>query len=489
MKQIVVNVEPNQTRVAVQEDGRLAELYVESGTGEDIVGNIYRARVVNVIPSMQAAFVDIGQEKNAFLYIDEALPASYKQTAKGQEKPSIRELVQVGEERLVQVSKEGFGTKAPRVTTQISLPGRILVYMPTDPHVTVSRKIENPKERSRLVEITKGLLQGEEGAIIRTQAEGVDEARIAAELAYLRSRWQKALEMSKGQKLPVLIHQDADIVTRVIRDTFNEQVSELVIDSQPVLQQVRQTVEALYPKLVSRVRFYQGKPPIFDAYEVEREIDKALRRQVPLPSGGSLIFDQTEALTVIDVNTGKFTGKGGTQLEETVTDANLEAASEIARQLRLRDIGGIILIDFIDMRSVVNKERVILKLKEELAHDKTTTFVLGMTQLGLVEMTRKKMRQNLTDSLTRTCPTCQGKGKILSQTEVLSRLEREIRALAKNGDVEQVALELHPEMAQGMQADGHQQRIEKDFHITLTIREQSTMSPDDYRIAYAGTAR
>jgi ribonuclease G len=305
LKKILISVAEKQTRAAIIEAGRLAELYMEAGKQEQKVGNIYRGRVVDVLTSMQAAFVDIGMEKNAFLYIDDALPVDWQQGGKEAAKPNIRELVCRGEELLVQINKEATGTKAPRVTTQISLPGRILVYLPYGQQVSVSRRIQDETERKRLQQQTASLLEPGEGAILRTLAEGVDARMIAGELAYLREVWREAIERSKQRKPPVLVFQDADLAVRVVRDAFAEDVDELVIDDSPTFQRIRRLVSALYPHLLDRLSLFQGKRTLFEEYGVEGEIDKALRRQVWLKSGGTIVIDQTEAMTVIDVNTGK----------------------------------------------------------------------------------------------------------------------------------------------------------------------------------------
>lgn len=467
------------------EAGRLSEIFIESDKTEQLMGNVYRGRVVDVLPSMQAAFIDIGLEKNAFLYIDDALAPDWQQGARDAAKPNIRELVRKGEELLVQINKEATGTKAPRVTTQIGLPGRILVYMPQSRQVSVSRKIGQEQERRRLQQLATSLLTPGEGVILRTLAEGVEAKRIENELRYLRTVWQEALNEAKSAKPPSLVYQDADLVIRTVRDTLAEDVEELVVDHPAAFARVKQLVTALYPGWLNRLSFYQGKQPLFEVHGVEHEIDKALRRQVWLKSGGYLVIDHTEAMTVIDVNTGKFTGKSAQQLEETVTQTNLEAAREIARQLRLRDIGGIIIIDFIDMKSKSNQTKVLAALQEALAHDRTSTYVLGMTQLGLVEMTRKKSRQSLTESLTRPCPVCEGKGRVLSETEAALRFEREIRSYVKNSEVEAIVASL-PENAAALLDGAEADRLQKELDIQLYLLAEERLHPGESRILYVG---
>jgi ribonuclease G len=491
LKQILISSEKNLSRIAVLVQGRLEDLHVETGKTDQLVGNIYRARVVNVLPSAQSAFLDIGADKNAYMYIDDAIPPGQKANRQGKEKPNIRHLVQVGEERLVQVMKEAQGTKAARVTTEISIPGRMLVYLPDSARISISRRIQAPAERKRLEQTAARLLTGSEGVIFRTQAEGADEQRIADELCYLRSVWSEALAAAAAKKLPVLVHPGDDLITRAVRDLFSADVDELIVDHGPTFQRVKQMLLSFYPDLADRLSLYQGKLPLFEQYAVEAEIDKALRRQVWLKSGGSIVIDRTEAMTVIDVNTGKFTGGASMQLEELVTRTNLEAAREIARQLRLRDIGGIVIIDFIDMKSSANQARLLAELESELARDRTVTSVLGLTKLGLVELTRKKVRQSLSEALTSPCPTCGGKGRVLSLAEVSRRLEREIRALVKTGEAEAVVVELSAELARHWQepVDGtaRSQRVEQDLQIRLHLLPEARLPVHAYRVRYTGT--
>nr|WP_275581941.1 Rne/Rng family ribonuclease [Brevibacillus fulvus] len=482
----MINICRHQTRAAVLEEERLAEFYMETGESQEKMGNIYLGRVVDVLPSMQAAFIDIGQEKNAFLYIDDALPHNWQEGKRDKPKPNIRELVHSGQQLLVQVNKEATGTKAPRVTTQLGIPGRTIVYMPnSDQQVSVSRKIKSERERQRLQQTTAALLQASEGAIVRTLAEGLDAEQIAHEWMYLRAAWQEALEKSRNNKIPALVYQDTDLLNRIIRDLFADDVSELWIDQHEAYKQAKKMVAALYPHLQNRVRFYQGRQSLFDHYQVEAEIDKALRRQVWLKSGGYLIIDFTEAMTVIDVNTGKYTGKSAQQLEETVTKTNLEAAKEIARQLRLRDIGGIIIIDFIDMKQPSNRERVLQTLQAEMEKDRTTSYVVGMTQLGLVEMTRKKSRQSIGEALTRLCPTCEGKGRVLQQAEVIQRLWRELSGYAKQAEAEAVVAYLPIEVYRELEP-ADKAAWERQLGFELFIGSKENLHPSQYEIAYLG---
>ncbi|MGD8188828.1 Rne/Rng family ribonuclease [Brevibacillus ginsengisoli] len=484
MKQIVVTTEENHTRIAILEQGKLVEYHLESHSSEELIGNIYRARVENIIPNMQAAFVDIGLEKNAFLYIDDCLPADWQKERGKKEKPGIQELVRNGEELLIQVNKEAFGTKAPRVTTEISIPGRSLVYLPYGRQISISRKIKLESERKRLSQMAREWLTEAEGIIVRTSAEGMAAAQMEAELNYLRSVWKEALERSKNLKPPALLYQDSDLLIRVIRDSFTEEVQEVLVDSSQQLQRIQRMVKALYPKMENRIKAYMGKQPIFEAFGIDLEIDKLLSRHVPLANGGSIVIDRTEAMTVIDVNSGKFTGKSMQRLEETVTQTNLEATKEIARQLRLRDIGGIVVIDFIDMKASSNQERVLTSLQKELAKDHTPTHVFGMTQLGLVELTRKKIRPSVPEILTRPCPTCQERGRVLHEREVLARIRREIRAVARNSAAEAIILEVFP-LFVGESDPSTEWERELGIHIYIEVNTR--LPYGYYHVRFAGS--
>ncbi len=485
LKQIFVTTHENKMRIAILEQGKLAELFLESYESDQLVGNIYRGRIVNVVPNMQAAFVDIGIEKNAFLYIDEALPPEWQLERGKRQKPNIQELVRNGEERLVQVNKEAFGSKAPRVTTEISIPGRTLVYLPYCAHISISKRIQREAERKRLEQLAKELVTGPEGVIMRTSAEGAKREEIQRELQYLRLLWQESLEAAKDRKPPCLVYHDADLLTRVIRDVFSEEVDELVVDSSALFVRLQSMLKALFPELLKRLKAYTGKQSLFEAYGIETEIGKLVNRQVPLANGGSIVIDRTEAMTVIDVNSGRYTGKSMQQLEATVTQTNLEAAKEIARQLRLRDIGGIVVIDFIDMKASSNQAKVLETLQKELARDRTPTHVFGITQLGLVEMTRKKTRQSVPDLLTRACPMCNEKGRILHEREVISRLIREIRSLVREQMADTFIVELHPHVAE---AEHDLAKLAGELEVVLHVRPDLSIHPDQYRICFAGSA-
>lgn len=487
MKQIIVNNGYHETRVAVMENGKLVELFLERPVEKRVEGHIYKGKVMNILPGMQAAFIDIGLEKNAFLYVDDALPSQELQ-AKGTT-PSIREILKEGQEITVQVIKEPTGTKGARVTTRISLPGRFLVYMPNDCYYGISRRIESHEERERLRQIAHTLCGEQEGIIIRTAAEGASESELQKDVEFLREKWKQAGQVGRDRKPPLLLYHDLDLVSRIARDLVTEDVDEFLIDSMEEYKKVLNQLGDLIPGLKTKIKHYSNRTSLFDMAQLEGEIEKALKRKVWLKSGGYLVIDQTEALTVIDVNTGKYTGSQN--LETTVFKTNLEAAKEIARQLRLRDIGGIIIIDFIDMRGAMHREEIINQLTREIKKDRTKSHILGFTQLGLLEMTRKKARQNIHEILMRPCPTCDGRGKILTGETVSGRIEREIKEFATQSDVEAIVVEVHPQIANVLAGRSNENitRMAKEWGVQLFLKEKEAMDLQAYSLAFVGSRK
>lgn len=408
MKQIVVHGHRDETTVALLEDGKLTEFFVERPNVRKLVGNIYKGRVVNVLPGMGAAFVDIGIEKNAFLYIDDLLPAHLEHQPKV--KPSIDTLVSAGDELLVQIVREPVGTKGARVTTHYSLTGRWLVYMPKAGYIALSKKIDDEEERRRLKSLGERLCTGEEGVILRTVASGEGWEALASDMEMLRSRWQRIEKTSAALKAPCEVHTDVELVPRLIRDIVTDQMDEMIVDHAERMHEARRMLESVAPHLVDRVRLHKGAKSVIEQYGVREQLEQALQPKQWLASGGYVVIDQTEALTVIDVNTGKYTGS--TNLEETVLTTNIEAAEEIARQLRLRDIGGIIIIDFIDMELEENRRRIVEALEAAMQKDRTKAHIVGWTKLGLLEMTRKKVREQMDMMFFVPCKACSGRGKI-----------------------------------------------------------------------------
>jgi ribonuclease G len=412
LKQLVVHGHRDETTVALLEDSKLTEFFVERPNVRKLVGNIYKGRVVNVLPGMGAAFVDIGIEKNAFLYIDDLLPAHLEHQPKV--KPSIDTLVRVGDELLVQIAREPVGSKGARVTTHYALTGRWLVYMPEAGYIALSKKIEDEEERRRLKGMGDRLCGGREGVILRTVAEGAPYEALESDMLVLRKRWQRIAASSQRVKAPCEVYTDVELFPRLIRDIVTERIDEIIVDHSDRLQEAKRMLELVDPQLVERVRLHEGKSSIIEAYGVKEQLEKALQPKQWLASGGYLVIDQTEALTVIDVNTGKYIGT--TNLEETVLTTNIEAAEEIARQLRLRDIGGIIVIDFIDMELEENRRRIIEALEDAVRKDRTKAHIVGWTKLGLLEMTRKKVREQKDMLFFVPCKACSGRGKVRSSS-------------------------------------------------------------------------
>ncbi|MBC7341707.1 MAG: Rne/Rng family ribonuclease [Clostridia bacterium] len=444
---ILVQVEEEETAVAVLENGKLVEIYFERPLHERMVGNIYKGRVENVLPGMQAAFVDIGLEKNAFLYVEDILPAAVADWELPGEKISSRpisELLRPGQGILVQISKEPIGTKGARATTHISLPGRYVVLMPTVDYVGVSRRISSEGERDRLRAMAKEIKPKGMGLIVRTAAEGASEEELVQDIKELTKVWRGIERRSRRQRGPALVHRELDLLERILRDLFSDQVEALVTNSRDAYERATEIMDRLDSRLRERIKLREGQD-LFAHWEVPSQIDQALRRKVWLKCGGYIVIDQAEALTSIDVNTGKYVG--GRNLEDTVVKTNLEAAAEIARQLRLRNIGGIIIIDFIDMEDPAHQEQVLKALEEELRKDKTRATVLGMTRLGLVEVTRKKARGALESVLLTECPYCGGRGKVLSQETVGLAVRKEILYRAEITEAPGLIVRANPAVA------------------------------------------
>jgi ribonuclease G len=494
-KRIVVNAGPIETRVAVQEGNLLTDLYLERHRHRSIVGSVYKGTVTNVLPGMQAAFVDIGLAKDAFLYagdytasrgveaappvlpavdeedqdveIDEAEPPRREAMA------PIEQMLTRGQEVLVQVSKESLGSKGARVTSFISLPGRYLVYMPQTQHVGVSRRIRDDRERDRLRAALRSLQLPPGGFILRTNAEGKGEAEFAADVEFLSRLWGQIQARHEQATSPAVLHEEADLTFRVVRDLFSPEVDEFVVDSADVRDKCLGYVRALVPALEERVRLYTDRAPVFDHYGIEKDIEKALRRRVWLKSGGYIVIDHTEALVSIDVNTGKYVGKR--DFEQTVLKINMEAVGEVVRQIRLRDLGGIIIIDFIDMEVPEHREQVYKALKRALAEDKARTNVLEISELGLVEMTRKRVRQDLRALLSVTCPTCRGSGVTKSNETLAAEVYRAIQAKVA-AETEparhEVIARVHPDLAAYLEEEAREDlaRLESALDVKVIVQ-------------------
>ena len=483
-QKIVVNYEHKETRVALLEDGRVAEVYVERPLQQRMVGNIYKGLVENVLPGMQAAFVNIGEERNAFLYVDE-VPQAKNEDSPGERMP-IQRLLTIGEEILVQVMKEPFGSKGARLTGSITLPGRYLVLMPGMNYVGVSRRINSQDERERLKREMEELKPEGVGVIVRTAAEWIDEESLKNDLQFLLMLWKTILTQYKNEKSPALLHHDVALIYRIVRDLFNDRISQFLIDNEQEYDRVLEILDVLSPHLKNKVYYYRSQEPIFERFCIEEEIEHSLNRIVWLRCGGYLVFDETEALTVIDVNTGKHTGR--VNLEETIYKTNLEAAAEIAKQIRIRDIGGIIIVDLIDMVSHTHRKKVLEYLREEMSRDRTKSQVLGITNLGLVEISRKKVRQGLSASMHQPCSYCYGKGKVLSPEAVCSRVERELKKNLHNSNVEAVLVEMNSEVAALMIGSGglYLKKLEAETGKNIFIRGSDNLHVEKYTILMSG---
>ena len=496
-REILMNATAKETRVAIVEDGALVELMVDRPDAGRMVGDIFLGKVEAVLPGIQAAFVDIGTEKAAFLHVSDVAPDSGDDAddddesggnGRGRDRksaPPIQEVVKKGQTLLVQVSKEPISTKGPRVTAHISLPGRFLVYIPASDHVGVSRKIEDREERARLRALAREILpEGEGGVIVRTVGEELTRDTFARELKSLRSTWKGIRRKADRARAPTAIHREAKLIAGIIRDLFSQKIDSLTIDSPAVYAEVRAYLETIDPSLLERVRLYEDKQPIFDAFGIETAIAEAFQRRVDLPSGGYIIIEHTEALVSIDVNTGRYTGKRDP--EKTVLKTNLDAAREIARQLRLRDVGGIIVCDFIDMESKQNQERLLQELRSHLLRDRARTRAFQVSELGLIEMTRQRVRPSLLQSQTASCPCCAGSGRIFTPETVLRRVERSVRRAAEAGEGN-VLVRIHPEVALYALEEERDllRRLQKETGAKVALRDDPLMRQDHFRLTSA----
>ena len=489
-REIVINSAFGETRAAFLEDRRLVELYVEREPSQRVVGNIYKGRVENVLPGMQAAFVNIGLERNAFLYVDDALHHGEQHNghaAAGAGHPSIRDILKEGDTVVVQVTKEPLVTKGARVVTNLSVPGRYFVWLPGQDYIGISRRIADEAERSRLRSLAKQMRPEGVGLIVRTEAQGRSEHELLQDVEFLSHVWSEVEARAERLSAPALLYKDYDLIYRIARDRFTDDVDKLVVDDSQLYRRLRTLIASLSPELSGRVYLYHEGPPIFEAYGIEDQIDSALDRKVWLDCGGYLVIDHTEALTSIDVNTGRFIGT--TNLADTVLRTNLEASVEIARQLRLRDIGGIIIVDFIDMESKEDEEKVLRVLEQEVSRDRTRTHILGFTNLGLVEITRKKVRRDIEDVFYKTCPTCHGSGQILSETTVAYKVQREIKRVARATDDEAILVACHPSVAAVIIGSGgaNLRRLEEITGKTVFVRGTDGLDISDVRFVAMGT--
>ena len=469
--ELLVNVTPSETRVALVENGLLQEVHVERQAKRGIVGNIYKGKISRVLPGMQAAFVDIGMDKAAFLHASDIVPHTECVAVKEKEQfqaGNIAELVRQGQDIMVQVVKDPLGTKGARLTTDITLPSRYLVFMPGSAHVGVSQRIESEAERERLKRTVAGYVDDLGGYIIRTATEGVGEQELEQDAAFLKRLWRKILERKHKYPPCKILYEDPSLAFRVVRDFVGAELDKIRVDSRQSFDQLKRFTEEYVPELAGKLEYYPGESPIFDLYDVENEIQRALERKVELKSGGYLIIDQTEAMTTVDINTGAFVGHRN--LEETIFNTNVEATAAIARHLRLRNLGGIIIIDFIDMQSEDHRRRVLHSLEQALSKDRAKTNVNGFSQLGLVEMTRKRTRESLEHVLCSECPECKGRGRVKTVESVCFEILREIIRVNRAYDADQFTVYAAPAVADYLRGEESHSLAELEVFIGKQVR-------------------
>ncbi len=479
-KEILVSTDAEELRVALVEDGRLAEIYFERPGKRSYAGNIYRGKAESVLAGMDASFIDIGLDRNGFLYVDDIADPE-----DGSKRPrKITQMLKAGQEIVVQVNKDPMGSKGARLTGKLSLAGRYLVYVPGGSGVGVSRRL-GQDERDRLRDICKSLKVKNAGLIVRTVAEGKDVDEMKRDLQYLSRLWTRLKKKADTIKAPGLVYEEADVSLQVARDLFNDTFSQVIVDDAKQKAKLVDYLKKTAPELVDRVKLYDGDGPLFKTHGIDEQISRALERRVPLPSGGNLVIDHAEALTVIDVNTGRFTGGKG--LEDTITRNNLEAAREVVRQLRLRDIGGIIIIDFIDMEHPKNRDAVLNKLQAELETDRTKTYVVEISPLGLVEMTRQNITDGARGILTQTCPVCEGRARIPSAETVALGIERRLLEHSGRSGAKALLIEVNAAVADRMAAFGRAKRIEKATRKSVFFEGSRQLPIDTFRIVAEGT--
>jgi ribonuclease G len=505
-REILVNASPRETRVAIIEDGQLVELLVDRPDARRMVGDVYLGKVEAVLPGIQAAFVNIGTEKSAFLHaadvvVDDAEVSEEDDDDEEEggdgggrrgrrEVRPIQDLLKRGQELLVQVTKEPISTKGPRVTAQVSLAGRFLVYMPFASKVGVSRKIDERGERQRLRQMVQEMLPADVGGVIvRTVSEDATRESFERELHTLINNWRRIKRKTQFTRAPSLVHRETNVTRGLVRDLFSAKVEGVTVDSRQVYNEITEYLQGIAPELVERVTLYEGTVPLFDKADIETEIRDLFKKRCDLPSGGYLVIEQTEALVSIDVNSGRYTGKKDP--EKTILRTNTEAAREIARQLRLRDVGGIIVCDFIDMETQSNRDKVLHELRTNLGRDRARTRAFAVSELGLVEMTRQRVRQSHWQSMTASCPTCSGTGRIFTPDTIVRRTERAVRRMAAEGRKESVTLRLHPEVALHVLEQEHDfvRRLEKLAGFPLEMRDDPLLKPDEIKLVVRGAQR
>ena len=527
-REILINAGPRETRIAILEDGKLVELLVDRPDNRRMVGDIYLGKVEAVLPGIQAAFVDIGTEKSAFLHasdlvresadegedededdvdddVDGAEPEEIplaqenppprrgrqKQPSRRMAKaPPIQDALKRGQEILVQISKEPISTKGPRVTAQISLAGRFLVYIPDSSKVGISRKIGVGADRSRLRQQVQAILPPKSGGVIvRTVSEDATPEALQRELNTLMGMWKKIKRNTTFKRAPALIHRETGLTRGLVRDLFSDKVDSLSVDSRQVFNEIVEYLKGIAPDLIDRVKLHTDASPLFDTHDIEQEIRDIFKRRCDLPSGGYLIVEPTEALVSIDVNSGRYTGKKDP--EKTVLRTNIEAAQEVARQVRLRDLGGIIVCDFIDMETKGNRDRVLQELRQHLSRDRARTKAFAVSELGLIEMTRQRVRQSHYQSMTEACPTCSGTGRVFTPEAIVRRMERSVKRMALDGRRDNLLVKLHPEVALYVleQERDLVGKLQKSAKFSLEFRDDPLLKPDQFKLVVKAQGR
>jgi len=510
-RDIYINASSRETRVAILEDDQLVELMIDRPDNRRMVGDIYLGKVEAVLPGIQAAFVDIGTEKSAFLHAsdlvfpgdedddeedDDDTEQDEEEESAGEARnrrpkaPPIQDLLKRGQDILVQVSKEPISTKGPRVTAQVSLAGRFLVYMPSASRVGVSRKIGERAERQRLREMVRAVLPADTGGVIvRTVGEDATQQTFQRELNTLTGQWKRIKRKTHFVRAPALLHRETSLTRGLTRDLFSTKVDSLVVDSRQIYNEITEYLKGIAPELIERVQMYEEPVSLFDKLEIEGEIRDLFKRRCDLPSGGYLIIEQTEALVSVDVNSGRYTGKKDP--EKTILKTNMEAAHEVARQLRLRDIGGIIVCDFIDMETRSNRDRVLQELRTYLAHDRARTKAFAVSELGLVEMTRQRVRAGHYHNLTDPCPTCGGTGRVFTPESTMRRLERSVKRAAAEGRKDNLILKVHPDVAMYvLEAErDFTKKLEKGLGFSVELRDDPLLKPDEFKLVVKGAER
>jgi ribonuclease G len=495
-KEIVINVSSTETRVAILENGTLVELYFERAENERMVGDIYKGKIENVVEAVQAAFVEIGLDQNGFLSFSDAEGRALEFSSLAERVDDLdadkqprrrfrdrgqrrRQYLKSGEDILVQVTKEPIGNKGTRLTTAVSLPGRFLVLVPNDATVGVSRKIEDFNERKRLRRLAKSFQPQGFGMIIRTVAMGKDAATLKTDLDQLLKTWRKIEEKAKSEKAPRLLHKEMGMTSSVIRDLFSPDISRLVVDSRKLYGEIRKYLSEVSPNLLPRLEMYRDHVPVFDSFKIEEQIERGLSRKIWFKKGGYIVFDQTEAMAVIDVNSGRSVSQRDHELHALETD--LEAVREISKQLRLRDMGGIIVIDFIDLRSDKNRKKVASELKRELEKDRAAFDILPMSDFGIVQLTRERVRPNLIYRYSEACPRCDGMGRVPSKSTLITKIERRIKQIKSTGGEKRLVLRVHPDLAEYL-SEGFKSRIRQlmlKYFVLIKIVPDEKMKEED----------